>query len=70
MFHWFGNDLEATDKQDAICEELADIFIYGIRLTDRIGADIPQIVGDKIRKNKDNYPIGKSKETARKYTEL
>lgn len=69
-FQWTGDDLEAADKRDVICEELADVFIYGISLADRIGADIPQIVEDKIRKNRENYPVDKSKGTARKYTEL
>ncbi len=58
-----------TGITPSVNENGTDIFIYGIEL-EGTGVDIPQIVGDKIRKNWENYPVDKSRGTARKHTEL
>lgn len=51
-------------------EELADVIIYAILLADRIGADIPELVGKKIDKNARKYPVDKARGNTRKYDEL
>jgi len=57
-------------KQDRIKEELADVLAYSFLLAAKYDFDIKQIILDKIKKNGVNYPIEKSKGSAKKYTEL
>ena len=67
LFLWKSAD-EA--KQDRIKEELADVLAYSFLLAAKYGFDVKQIMLDKIKKNGINYPIGKSKGSAKKYNEL
>ena len=69
-FQWSGDDLEAKGKREKLEEELADVLIYCILLADRINADIPQIVSDKINVNARKYPSEKARGVSSKYTEL
>lgn len=69
-FQWSGTDLDVAKKHPQMEEELADVVIYAILLADRIGADIPEIVGKKIDKNAKKYPVDKARGNARKYDEL
>lgn len=70
VFQWSGKDLDAAAKRDKIVEELADVLIYCVDLADRIGADIPTIISEKVRANAEKYPADKARGTSRKYTEL
>lgn len=69
-FQWSGADLDVAKKRPKMEEELADVVIYAILLADRIGADIPEIIGKKIDKNAKKYPVDKARGNARKYDEL
>ena len=51
-------------------EELADVFAFAFLLAERYGLNVREIVLDKIEKNALKYPVGKSKGSAKKYTEL
>jgi dCTP diphosphatase len=48
-------------------EEIADIFIYLVRLADKLNVDIEDAVIEKIKINKEKYPIKLSKSNATKY---
>jgi NTP pyrophosphatase (non-canonical NTP hydrolase) len=48
-------------------EELADIFIYLIRIADKLDINIEEEVKNKIRLNEEKYPIHLSKNNATKY---
>jgi len=50
--------------------ELADVLAYSLLLANHYGFDVEKIVMDKIKLNKDKYPLEKSKGTAKKYNEL
>ena len=67
VFLW-KNHTEA--KSEKVKEELADIFAYAILLADKYNFDIGNIILEKISKNKEKYPIEKSKGLSKKYTEL
>ena len=69
-FQWSGTDLEATTKQDAMAEELADIFNYCILMADVLDIDLLQTLNSKIDANAAKYPVAKAKGSAKKYTEL
>lgn len=51
-------------------DEIADCFIYLLMLTDDLELDLEQIIIEKLKKNKEKYPISKSKNSNKKYTEL
>ncbi|NYS33031.1 nucleotide pyrophosphohydrolase [Streptococcus danieliae] len=42
-------------------EEIADVLIYTLLLTDRLGLDVETIVQDKLKKNALKYPVASEK---------
>jgi len=48
-------------------EEIADVFIYLIRLADKLGVDIEKAVLDKIEQNEKKYPVELAKNNTTKY---
>ena len=66
IFQWSltNNDKKIKPKNSQnsnIADELADIFIYCISLSNTLEIDITQIILNKIKKNKRRYPINKFK---------
>ena len=57
-------------KSEKIKEELADVFAFAFLLADKYGLDVKEIILEKIKINKEKYPIGKAKGSAKKYDEL
>ena len=51
----------------SVKDEVADIFIYLIRIADKLNIDIEQAINHKIEKNAIKYPIKLSKNNAIKY---
>ena len=47
--------------------ELADIFIYLVRLADRLGVDLVSAALDKMELNERRYPADKVRGSAKKY---
>ena len=70
VFQWSGADLGAEGKHDKIKEELADILIYCFLMADAVGADIDDIIMQKLNINNKKYPAEKSYGSSAKYTEL
>ena len=50
-------------------EELADILIYLVRISDKLGIDLYNAVERKIKINEKKYPADKVRGSAKKYTE-
>lgn len=70
-FQWMAENQEITEKDKVkISEEVADVFIYLISLSDKLGINIEASIFEKITKNTEKYPIEKSKGNSTKYTEL
>ena len=72
-FQWLTQEQSNNLSQDKLLEvenELADTFIYLIRLADKLDIDLFSAAEDKIDINERKYPVGKSKGNAKKYTEL
>ena len=57
-------------NKNKIKEELADVFAFAFLLADKYDLDVKQIIFDKIKLNREKYPIDKAKGTAKKYNEL
>lgn len=53
-----------------IGEELADVAMYLFELADNLGIDLGRAIEDKLAKNVQKYPVGKSKGRHTKYTKL
>lgn len=71
-FQWLTEEQSSNlqgEKLAEVGEELADIFLYLVRISDRLGIDLTQASLDKIEKNRQKYPAEKVKGSSRKYTE-
>ena len=72
-FQWLterqSGELSSAAKEQ-VATELADVFIYTVRLADRLGVDLEPAVEAKILANAAKYPIEKSRGNAKKYSEL
>lgn len=62
-------DNENYNKKN-VEEELADVIVYCIHMSDSLGVNITEIINNKMDKNEMKYPIDKSKGNSKKYTEL
>ena len=71
-FQWLSeaqSESLSEDKRKEVGYELADVFIFTLRLAQRLGVDLPQLVEEKIRINAQKYPADKVRGSAKKYTE-
>ncbi|HET7924352.1 MAG TPA: nucleotide pyrophosphohydrolase [Rhodanobacteraceae bacterium] len=71
-FQWLteaeSNALDA-ERHDRVRLELADVFIYLLRLADRLDVDLMRAADDKIALNERKYPADRVRGDSRKYTE-
>ncbi len=56
-------------KVEKIGEEIADVFIYLVLLSEKLGLDIFKVTNRKIDINEEKYPAEKVRGSARKYSE-
>ena len=70
VFQWFGTDLMVSAKQDHMAEEVADVAIYCIYLAKALGIDLAEAISNKVDANARKYPVGTSRGSSLKYTEL
>ncbi len=72
LFQWMTAK-ESQELSDSKClelaDELADTFVYLIRLADMTGIDLLQATRDKIARNHEKYPADLVKGSAKKYSE-
>jgi len=50
--------------------EMADVFLYLVSLSDKLGVDLMAAAFEKIELNAKKYPVELAKGSAKKYTEL
>lgn len=67
LFLWKRSEEVSPEK---ISEELADVFVYILLMSEKLGLDIRQVVEEKMQKNALKYPVDKAKGNAKKYDEL
>jgi len=71
-FQWATEEqssaLEARKLQQ-VKHEVADVFIYLIRLADRLNIDLVTAATEKLELNRQKYPADKVRGDARKYSE-
>ena len=72
-FQWFTDekrDSQALDpaKKEEVALELADVFLYLVRLSDRLGVDLLAAAERKMAINAKNYPAELTRGGIRKQT--
>jgi NTP pyrophosphatase (non-canonical NTP hydrolase) len=73
IFQWLTEEQSRgilTDEKEMrhVREEIADVFIYLVRLADKLNVDIEKAVLEKIGINELRYPIELSKGSATKFS--
>jgi NTP pyrophosphatase (non-canonical NTP hydrolase) len=63
-------DLAEAAKKAAVAEEIADVVMFAMLLSDRLGIDLAEAIAAKLAANAKKYPVKLARGTARKYTEL
>lgn len=72
IFQWLSEDESKIENLsikniERAKEEIADVFLYLIRLSDKLNIDLIEVANDKIEVNKIKYPVDLSKNNAIKY---
>ena len=72
IFQWLTEEQSSKENisdedLEVVREEVADILLYIIRLSDKLDIDLEQAVLDKLKINKEKYPVELSKGNAIKY---
>lgn len=75
MEHFQWLDAEASDRlsaaqREAVALEAADVLLYLLQLTDRLGIDLPAAARRKLAINEARYPVDKARGTHLKYDAL
>jgi|SRR5690606_13096307 len=72
LFQWLteeqSNNL-SREQRAAVEEEVADVFLYLLRMADKLGIDLLSAANNKIIINEQKYPVDKVKGSSKKYTE-
>jgi dCTP diphosphatase len=71
-FQWMSeNDSREVNDSNPVMpkikEELADVFLYLLRLADVLGVDLEAVANEKLELNAKKYPVELSKGNAIKY---
>lgn len=72
-FQWLTDEQSKNLPAETLEEvrlEMADIFLYLIRLADKLDVDLIDAANDKIKMNAEKYPVDKAKGLATKYNKL
>ena len=73
IFQWLTEEGSRTlnaETKDKVEQEVADVFLYLLRLADKLDIDIIAAAGRKIAINEEKYPVALAKGNAKKYTEF
>jgi NTP pyrophosphatase (non-canonical NTP hydrolase) len=73
LFQWLTEEQSkrpAPETLDAVKDELADVFLYTLRMAQVLGVDILEAAEAKMVKNVRKYPVEKARGNAKKYDRL
>ena len=72
-FQWLTEAQSQQLPPEALNEvraEVADVLLYLIRISDKLGIELVAAANAKILLNAEKYPVEKARGSSRKYTEL
>jgi NTP pyrophosphatase (non-canonical NTP hydrolase) len=70
LFLWKNDEEQAEIDKVKIKDELADIAIFLVYISNHFNIDLREAISEKIEKNNLKYPVDKSKNSNKKYNEL
>jgi dCTP diphosphatase len=73
QFQWLTeaeSQAPSAEQRKAIGEEMADVFLFLLRLADKLDIDLIQESGLKLELNAMKYPVEKARGKSTKYTKL
>lgn len=73
VFQWLSTDECSNltkDRLSDVSNEIADVFLYLLRLSDVLGIDLMSVAQEKIKINETRYPVELSKGNSKKYTQF
>lgn len=71
-FQWMNDQASyalGDAKHQMVSYEVADIFIYLLRICDQLNIDLIDVTKQKMTINNERYPVDKVKGSSKKYTE-
>ncbi|MBE0576844.1 MAG: nucleotide pyrophosphohydrolase [Desulfuromonadales bacterium] len=71
-FQWMTEEQSTNVPAETLEEislELADVFVYLLRLSDKLGIDLVEAANRKMALNEKKYPVDKVRGSSKKYTE-
>jgi dCTP diphosphatase len=72
-FQWLTEDQSKAmppEVKAQVAEEIADVFLYLLQLSDKLGLDVVEAAKGKLLRNASKYPVQKARGNSKKYTEL
>lgn len=70
LFLWKNLDQIGQTDREAIADELADVLVYALFLSQKFNFDVKEIILNKMKKNALKYPVEKARNLSLKYTQL
>ncbi|WP_313731646.1 nucleotide pyrophosphohydrolase [Pseudomonas sp.] len=75
IFQWMNDAESLSAAKDAeighsVKDELADVLMYLVRLSDVLGIDLNEAVTRKLASNGQKYPVDKARSNSKKYDRL
>jgi len=75
IFQWLTaeesqNVMSDGNSAQKVRHEVADVFVYLLRLADKLNINLEEAVREKLILNQQKYPAHLAKGTAKKYTEF
>lgn len=74
IFQWMSEEKSNQAKNDPVLrakldDEIADVFIYLLRIAAKTNTDLEVAVKNKMKKNAEKYPVELAKGNSKKYDE-
>ena len=63
-------DLADAAKKAGVADEIADVVMFAMLLSDRLGIHLAEAIAAKLAANEQKYPVKLARGNARKYTDL
>ncbi len=72
-FQWLTEEQSrqlSDDKRNAVAEEVADVLLYLLQLSDKLGIDPLDAARAKLQANAHKYPVDRARGSSKKYNEI
>ena len=72
-FQWLTEEQSShlsDEKKRQVAEEMADVFLYLLQLSDKLGIDLLEAARLKLIANGEKYPVERAHGSSKKYTDI